>query len=159
MTEAEWLACTDPVPMLEFLRDRANDRKLRLFLCACCRHIWDLLWDKRTRKAISISERYADGQATEAELENAGEAAWQASCRTPPGKSTRWHAMTQHRVWTAVRVAVSRDEWFRCIISEGVVAVLEAGGAAEPFPPVLLLRDLFASPVRLPCRSLLGCVA
>jgi hypothetical protein len=26
MTEAEWLACTDPTPMLEFLEGRASDR-------------------------------------------------------------------------------------------------------------------------------------
>src|SRR5579864_4184325 len=38
MTEQEWLACTDPDPMLEFLRSNATDRKLRLFACACCRH-------------------------------------------------------------------------------------------------------------------------
>jgi len=29
--EAEWLGATDPTPMLEFLRDKGNDRKFRLF--------------------------------------------------------------------------------------------------------------------------------
>ena len=29
MTEAEWLACADPQPMLEFLREKASERKCR----------------------------------------------------------------------------------------------------------------------------------
>jgi hypothetical protein len=39
MTETEWLACTDPTPMLEFLRGQASDRKLQLFGSACHRRI------------------------------------------------------------------------------------------------------------------------
>jgi hypothetical protein len=31
MTEAEWLACSDPEPKLEYLRAKASDRKLWLF--------------------------------------------------------------------------------------------------------------------------------
>jgi hypothetical protein len=30
MTETEWLACTDPKPMVNFLKGRATSRKLRL---------------------------------------------------------------------------------------------------------------------------------
>jgi hypothetical protein len=39
MTEAEWLAATDPTPMLAFLRGRAGDRKFLLFGVECCRII------------------------------------------------------------------------------------------------------------------------
>jgi hypothetical protein len=62
VTEAEWLACADPTPMLEFLRGKASDRKLRLFICACCRHAWQLLYAE-AQEAVEMVERCADGQA------------------------------------------------------------------------------------------------
>jgi hypothetical protein len=37
VTEAEWLAATDPTSMLEFVRGKVSDRKLRLFAIGCCR--------------------------------------------------------------------------------------------------------------------------
>lgn len=62
MTEAEWLACTELERMLEFLRGKATgrNRKLRLFGVACCRRIWRLLKDDRSRKAVEASESFAD---------------------------------------------------------------------------------------------------
>jgi hypothetical protein len=73
MTEAEWLAATDPMPMLEFLRGKASDRKLRLFACACCRSVspqvgFDL-------KAVRVAEDYADGRVKRSTLMNARRAA------------------------------------------------------------------------------------
>jgi hypothetical protein len=60
MTEEEWLACSDPRPMLEFLRDKASDRKLRLFACACCRRIWSFIVGDKGRRAVEAAEEYAD---------------------------------------------------------------------------------------------------
>jgi hypothetical protein len=61
MTEEEWLECNDPLPMLEFLRGKTSDRKLRLFACACCRHraVCRLL-QKQSCVLLEIAERYAD---------------------------------------------------------------------------------------------------
>jgi hypothetical protein len=70
MNEAEWLACPDHTPMLDFLRGKAGDRKLRLFAVACCRRIWHLIVqeDERCPKAVEAAEQYTDGQATREEL-------------------------------------------------------------------------------------------
>jgi hypothetical protein len=40
MTEAQWRSGGDPAPMLEFLRGRASERKLRLFACAVKRVVF-----------------------------------------------------------------------------------------------------------------------
>src|SRR5262245_2367882 len=61
MTEQEWLCGTRPVRMLRFLGTRLGERKLRLFACACARRVWHLLTDERSRKAVEVAERHADG--------------------------------------------------------------------------------------------------
>src|SRR5262249_39320543 len=78
MTEAEWLASADPEPMLKFLVGKASNRKLRLFACACCRRVWDVLPDSRSRSAVEINERFADGLVKELYLSESGQQAWQA---------------------------------------------------------------------------------
>jgi hypothetical protein len=68
MTEAEWLACTDPQPMLEVVWEKASDRRLRLFGCACVRRVWDLLLEEQSRTLVEVGELYADGFVDEQEL-------------------------------------------------------------------------------------------
>lgn len=67
MTEQEWLVCSDPTPMLEFLRGKVSDRKLRLFAVACYRSVWQLLADERSRNGVQAAEYYADNQGSLAE--------------------------------------------------------------------------------------------
>jgi hypothetical protein len=73
MTEADWLVATDPRPMLAFLVNEASDRKLRLFACANCRRMEELMDDDRLRDAVDVAERYADGLARERERAAAAE--------------------------------------------------------------------------------------
>ena len=69
MTEAEWLACTDPEPMLAFLRGKVRDRKLRLFAVACCQQLMPWNTNRRVQEALARAERYADGGLAEATME------------------------------------------------------------------------------------------
>src|SRR5688572_26743878 len=61
MTEQEWLAATDPTPILEFLRGKASDRKLRLFACAVCRRLASLIVLEEYVSGIEAAESYVDG--------------------------------------------------------------------------------------------------
>jgi hypothetical protein len=101
MTEAEWLACQDPKPMLEFLRTQRGEarrgsgrRKLRLFACACLRGIWPLLRKPGSRQAVLVAERFADGEAGGEELRAAYTAARAALAGEYPGvgKSPYWQS-------------------------------------------------------------------
>jgi elongation factor G-like protein len=75
MNEADWLRSIDPVRMLEPLQGMVPYRKLRLVACACCRRIWHLLSDDRSRRAVEVFERYADGVGYQQELQDAVAAA------------------------------------------------------------------------------------
>ena len=68
MTEAGWLASTDPLPLLEALSGGSpSDRKLRLFACACCRRLWHLL-SELDRAVVTAIERCADGEINQAQI-------------------------------------------------------------------------------------------
>jgi hypothetical protein len=75
MTEAEWLACSDPEAAVELVWRTASDRKVRLIACGCCRLAWAWLIDERSRNVVEVSERFADGLATSDEVRRA---AWKA---------------------------------------------------------------------------------
>src|SRR5438552_8254367 len=64
MTEVEWQRCTGPRKMLTFVAQKASERKLRLFACACCRSVWHLFGDEWSPAAVEMAERYADGSIT-----------------------------------------------------------------------------------------------
>jgi len=93
VTEAEWNACTDPTPMLESLRGKASDRKIRLFCVACCRRTWHMLTDPRSRKAVEVAELLVDGLLTEKQLRKAERGANAAETEAGAnGKSSAYYA-------------------------------------------------------------------
>src|SRR5262245_26473741 len=93
MTEHEWNSCGDPVRLVEFVWGMGIDRKLRLFACACVRRVWGQLTDLRSREAIEMSERFADGAAGKEELRSAAKAADLVLAESWP--SLRWRSTSR----------------------------------------------------------------
>jgi hypothetical protein len=104
MTEAEWNECADPQKMLEFLRSKASDRKKQLFAVGCCRRIWHLIRDQRSRTSVEVVEQFADGQATERQLREAGESAEAAA-------ATAYHAIHDPFEAEAEASGLQPEEW------------------------------------------------
>ena len=52
-----------------------HDREIRLYAVWCARQVQHLMTDKRSLDALDVAERYANGLATENELDIAGDAA------------------------------------------------------------------------------------
>jgi hypothetical protein len=97
--------------MLGFLRGKVSDRKLRLFGWACCRRIWHLLTDERSRRHIEAGEHYADALISRELLrqeEQAGRRAWmdlrkrRAECEATTGPDTEASRAANQACWAAV---------------------------------------------------------
>jgi hypothetical protein len=165
MTEAEWLASTDPTPMLEFLRGRVSDRKLRLFSVACCRRIWHLLSDEG-RRVIELAEQSADGLTTSDELPvpwplhlypaDTGLTDWATVKATGSARAASQMAGAkvmgstgpERLAWHATRHAAAAVAWKNAGVAKGATqaaawaATWGAVEAGEFKQQALLLRDL-----------------
>jgi hypothetical protein len=128
MTESEWLTCKEPAAMLAWLNAftdsiygyspekgrkptekgrKPSDRKLRLFAVACVRQCWPLLADARSRRAVEVAERYAEGQATERELTAARNAATEVHGGLPSNEAR--HCCVSEAMFAAEIIARPQD--------------------------------------------------
>jgi hypothetical protein len=158
MTELEWLACTDPADMLRFLRGRAGDRKLRLFAIACCRHVWHLFDDERSRLAVEASERYVEGMISRDELRRCQSQAraatmdfWRKIRKAPgslPNAPAR-QAVAECAAEPLLAARVAGEASTACVwAGSQVLEVMRAAKEAEKAFQCDLLRDLFGNPFR-----------
>jgi hypothetical protein len=142
MDEAEWLGCVEPAAMLAYLvgpdssqmhlpagrRAEWLDRKLRLFACACCRQVWGRLTDPRSRRAVEVAERHADGEAGKGEMRAAHD-----------GALAVWHE--------------APNEWngpLTLLMDYPAVGGHFSPGWVSPALQAALLRDVAGNPFRPP---------
>jgi hypothetical protein len=155
MMESKWLACNDPDTLLQFVGQRASSRQLRLFACACCRRMWNLLTESAHRHAVETSERYADRQASHAELKAARAAAWEARSAVGVLEGPARAAAARGMLWEASRAAIDvraaigswacRDVESR----EEEVRVFHVADTAERRAQSALLRDIVGNPFQV----------
>jgi hypothetical protein len=164
VTEAEWLTATDPKPMLEFLRGKASDRKLRLFACACCRRVDECLTEQM-RNLVEIAERVAERLVDERERKTrrteAMRAAWHPAAITRHARGSAQSAV----FWALARQAseAARETADHARLAGGTFAMntsqAQAGTARQDLTSegcmlreggvqATLLHDIFGNPFR-----------
>jgi hypothetical protein len=147
MNIQEWLDSTNPEEMKSSLIQRGiNDsRKLRLFSVACCRRIWFLLADERSRLAVEVAERFCDGGATNEERKA-------AALATPPGDylssfglAARAAYLTiDERAFPSASGTTAKAVAWGCTTREAAITARHAEFVAQ----AELLRDLYGNPFR-----------
>src|SRR5262245_35673875 len=138
--------------MLDHLESKVSDRKLRLFATACCRRMWHLLTDECSRRAVEVTEQYADGLASPQAIQVAMESAGRVNEGEDTGELTPGTA-----AWL-----IAYDPPFDAAYTCGIVSVLmdrermkkqpdwwtthEKEGEEEARHQVTLIRCVFGNP-------------
>ena len=135
---ADWL-----IWILEKTDQETDSKTLRIFACWCVREtplgdgrkVWDLLTDERSQNAVVVAERFANGEATDAERDTALDAAWSAA--RDAASFAAWYA-----TWSAARDAASFAAWYA---TRSVSAAKDAESRAQAFQ-ANHFRTLFKNP-------------
>jgi hypothetical protein len=146
MTEEEWAKATRPESLLDYLEvaRQLSSRKARLFGVACCRRVWQLLVDERSRQAVELAELRADGLVPWREVDSYARIAAQAH---PGGSSHTTPAAFAARSTCAKKVRPGYIAW---LTRHAVVEDLEdeTGHDRESLSELSLLDDILGNPYR-----------
>jgi hypothetical protein len=148
MTEAEWLACTDPRLMLEHLDGRTSDRKVRLYACAWAWQVWRLLADERSREAVLTAERYADGLVSRSELIlafNGAQEAWKGLRVDLGGRHGKRVKSPKGTGSAKVAAAIARDAACPTLTVRSIRLTAWRANAVRGFTLSNILRELFGN--------------
>jgi hypothetical protein len=145
MTGTEWRDATDPATMFLELDQHTSERKLRLFACACCRHLGPLL-SEEDLELLGAAERFADGTISFKELGEIGQRYSHGAIPYRPQTS---------RAALAIGELASSAAWFCARRARAfVVDILRQSGLssreAEWRRQSALLRCVFDSPYHVP---------
>jgi hypothetical protein len=138
--------------MLEFLRGKVSERKLRLFVCGCCyrlTELWDILGEDEL-VAVEFANLYADGRATREELKLVRDDLSYIDDYYGGSEEIRFHALdcvTAIPLGDVNGLANRIVEYFEND-HHWTEAELEAEQHAERVLQCEILRDLFGSPFR-----------
>jgi hypothetical protein len=102
-SEKHWLTMTNLHVLRQYMQGQISKRKERLFAVACCRQIWHLMTDERSRDAVRAVERIADGLISLDEFFGIHRAAEEAVPHFPPDERPSSAEQAQYYAACAAR--------------------------------------------------------
>jgi hypothetical protein len=167
MTEQEWLAGKDAETLFLAIRTEkstfrtgkqewasvrrfpVSERKLRLYCCACCQRVRDLIPSDQVRALLTVEERWAEGRASEEEVREATEVARQALRDMSGGQGMMLWDMSAGQLATHAVAGIFLTEGMG--VSHSGAWALWKAGAIESWQGgdyIKLLHDIVGNPFR-----------
>jgi hypothetical protein len=156
MTEAEWMICRDPGPMLELIQTAVSVRKLRLFAAACCRRVLEHAWTEWSRPAVGAAEQFADELVALDQLAHfrAAIAGGLELYGDEPIYDAPYYACEADiRMWVEACAFYAANNSTRPFTSPGADHQAERIRRDEVVSQTELLRDIFGNPFQFPALN------